>query len=499
MDFSLRRDDSVPLYQQLRDGIRSAIDCGRLAPGQRLPSSRQLALDLNVSRITTTAAYSELEADGLIESRRGAGTYVTTPWRPTAIVRAATPSDVLPAWQSELTASSRPDQDRMMTDVSRFIRDGNYMSFGGARGDVRLFPLDLLRRTIADVLHQDSAGALDYELSAGYQPLRQTLANYLRRLGIDATAEDVIVTAGAQQAIDLLTRAITRPGDSVVVESPTYPGALQAFANHGLQLIDIPLDSNGMRIDILRRVLETQSPRLIYTVPTFHNPTGTVLSAARRRELVSLAHHYSIPIIEDDYLREVHFGSPVPPPLAAFDQHGNVIHVGSFSKSILPTMRLGYVVASGPLRERLIALRSITDVCSSSLTQRVLQRFLEDGSLHTYWKRTSRIYRRRQFAMIQALEAHFPVGTSWTVANGGHFLWITLPGEVDVDAVLNDAQAEGVSFSVGSPFFARPNKQPHMRLAFAPFTETEIQHGVQRIGRLAQRYLAVARGMREVS
>jgi DNA-binding transcriptional MocR family regulator len=213
------------------------------------------------------------------------------------------------------------------------------------------------------------------------------------------------------------------------------------------------------------------------------------MGAARRREVVALAERHGVPLVEDDYLREVRFGSPIPPPLAAFDGSGNVILVGSFSKSLLPSLRLGYVVARGPLRERLVALKRVADVGSSALLQRALHRCLESGAMHTYWRRASRLYRRRQQVMVQALRRHFPAGTRWSAAQGGLVLWVRVPGGASVDALLDEALAAGVSFAAGSAFFARPADQPFMRLSFAAQPEGEIERGIAILGRMLRAQL----------
>jgi 2-aminoadipate transaminase len=489
MVFALEPGGELPLYQQIRDGLRAQIEAGALTPGRRLPSSRQLARDLGVSRITAASAYAELEAEGMIEARAGSGTYVATPWSPAGPHAPGPVAARLPSWQSGLGREGSAERERMMRESARSNASG-LVTFAWARGDVTLFPTVELRRAIADAIENDGPPSLQYEQSEGYGPLRSWIAAHLRLAGVELADDDVIVTAGAQQAIDLLTRVFLRAGDRVVVEAPTYPGALEAFESAGAEIVEVPLDGEGMRADLLAGLLERHRPRLVYTIPTFHNPTGTVMSAGRRREVVALAERHAVPLVEDDYLREVRFGSPIPAPLAAFDADGNVILIGSFSKSLLPSLRLGYVVARGPLRERLISLKRVADVGSSALLQRALHRCLESGTMHTYWKRASRLYRRRQQAMVQALRRHFPPGTAWSAAPGGLMLWVRVPGAASVDALLDQALAAGVSFAAGSAFFARPADQPYMRLSFAALPEAEIERGIAILGRLVRAQLA---------
>lgn len=492
MVFSLQPDIDVPLYLQIREGLRSDIVAGVMAPGTRLPSSRQLAADLGVSRITVANAYAELEAEGLVEARAGSGTFVlpSGSWALAAAQDTGNTMGSLSSWQERLPAGPAMARDRMLQEALRPPAANEIVSFAGSRGDVRLFPVTAFRRIAAQVMHEDGAVALDYEASEGYLPLRQAIAAYLRKLGVCAKPEQVLITAGAQQAIDLLARALLEPGDPVVVESPSYPGALVAFESRRATLIGVPLDAEGMRADALERALRQHQPRLIYTVPTFHNPTGIVMSAARRCEVVRLAHRYGVPILEDDYLREVRFGSPIPPPLAVCDRHGDVIHVGSFSKSLLPALRLGYVVAHGPIWERLAALKRASDICSSALLQRALCRYLESGAMQAHWKRLSRAYRRRQAAMVAALRRHFPPGARWVPADGGAVLWVKVPEGISVTRLLDQALRAGVSFAAGAAFFPEPADQPFMRLNFAALQEEQIERGIAVLGKLLREQLA---------
>jgi DNA-binding transcriptional MocR family regulator len=245
-----------------------------------------------------------------------------------------------------------------------------------------------------------------------------------------------------------------------------------------------------MRMDMLRQFLETESPRLIYTVPTFHNPTGVIMSATRRRELVTLAHEYGVPVLEDDYMREIRFGSPIPPPIASFDRYGNVIHIGTFSKSLMPALRLGYVVARGDLRERLIMLKRTADICSSSLIQRALNRYLISGEVQKHWKRVSRLCRRRQATMVAALERYFPESARWSVVEGGFAIWISLPPHISARRLLDESLKQNVSFAPGELFFIEPADQPFLRLGFAPVHEEQIERGVKVLGNLIRQQSA---------
>lgn len=481
-----------PLYRQLTETLRRQIAVGALPAGTRLPSSRQLARDLCVSRITVVTAYDELEAEGIVESRAGSGTYVLPPWQPPRPVprddgTVDLPAiDDQPAWQSRVSLAVNPERAELLGHVLRGPLTTDTIGFAWGAGDPRLIPLPEFRRVLVAILDRDGALALGPEGGSGYPPLRCWLADYLRLNGLDVTSDDVLVTGGTQQTISLVTETLLRPGDAVITESPTWPGALEAFAAAGARVIGVPLDRGGMQLDSLLAVLEREQPRLIYTVPTFQNPTGVVMSARRRGALCALAARYGVPILEDDHVREVRFGQPIPPPLAAFDGRGNVIHAGGFTKSLIPTLRLGYVVARGPLREALIARKRVADLFGSALMQRALTAFLESGAVARHWRRVSRVYHRRHTAMLRALERHFPSGSQWRGVSGGLVLWVRVPENISVAALHGAALAEGIGFARGAAFFVEPADQPYLRLNFAAVEESEIERGIAILGRLAE-------------
>jgi DNA-binding transcriptional MocR family regulator len=481
-----------PLYQQITETLRREIADGTLSAGTRLPSSRQLARDLRVSRVTVATAYAELEAEGVVEARAGSGTFVLPPWvspRPagrSGETAATPPATALPPWQRDLVSTVNAEREEMLGHVLRGPLTPDAVGFAWGAGDPRLIPMTDFRRALVDVLDRDGPAALGPEGGAGYPPLRHWLADYLRQMGLDATPDDILVTGGTQQTISLVAETLLHPGDCVITEAPTWPGALEAFETVGARVVGIPLDRAGMRHDCLVQALESEQPRLIYTVPTFQNPTGAVMSARRRRAVCALAEQYGVPILEDDHVREVRFGQPIPPPLAAFDRCGNVIHAASFTKSLIPSLRIGYVVTRGPLREALIARKRTADLFGSALMQRTLVAFLESGAVARHWRRVSRIYQRRHAVMLRALERHFPPGSQWSGVSGGLVLWVRVPEGISVASLHGTALAAGVGFVRGAAFFPEPADQPYLRLNFAAVDECEIERGIAILGRIMQ-------------
>jgi GntR family transcriptional regulator/MocR family aminotransferase len=290
---------------------------------------------------------------------------------------------------------------------------------------------------------------------------------------------------------------LLRPGDVVLVESPTYVGAIDLFRSMGVRLIGIPMDDQGILIDRLEEAMRTAHPRLLYTIPTFQNPTGTSMSGMRRRQLIALADRYNVPIAEDDFVGDLRFEGRAQPALRALDPGGRVIYISTFSKMLMPGLRVGFLAASGPAFERLVARKRSIDLTSSNLLQRALEAYITVGRYQAHLRKATRIYRKRRDAMVAALGRHMAQGTEWTVPQGGLFLWARLPGGLSSNDLYPLAVREGVTFAPGSFFFPGEKAQPYMRLNFAAHPPEMIDEGVRRLGRVVR--LALSGGRRSVA
>lgn len=486
----------VPLYRQVYQRVREEIAAGRLAPGTRLPSSRQFATDLGVSRLTVSNAYRALEADGIIVTRERSGTFVAAaPTGGEAANVVKLPIGRQPEWDAGLAAALSPRETMLRQVLASFGAD-DAVPFSWGAGDPAMFPGDEFRVIINRALRRKGAASLGAEHTEGNPCLRTALARYLQQLGIAVEADEVVVTTGSQQAISLVADVLLSPGDGVVVESPTWPGALEAFSLRGARLLPVPVDRNGMDIGVLEDLLARERPRLIYTVPTFHNPTGAVMSAERRRRLVTLARRCQVPVLEDDALREVRFGAPLPPPLASLDDRGNVINIGSFTKALLPAARIGYLSGPCGLREAVVSRKRWADMFCSPLMQIALAEYLESGQAVRFWKRCNRVYAGRQNAMLDALDRHMPASVRWHRVGGGPQMWLRLPDCLSVRALFVDAVEAGVPFAPGEAFFPEPRDQPYLRLNFAVVDEERIARGVAKLSALVRSALRGA-GKRE--
>ena len=487
MRIPLDRQSQEPLYQQIEQHLRQGILSGGLAAETRLPASRQLARDLGVNRITVENAYSELEADGLIFSRVGSGTYVLPP-DPLPAVPPTSRETPWPLWQEVLQPKSGGYKPGSTEAMLRAAGHAHPISFASGISDNRLFPAEEFRKTIQTVMRRDGMAAMDYGERSGYGPLRESIAHILASQGLQTRPENILITAGSQQAIALAAQVILNPGDVILVESPTYSSAIDLFRALGFRIVGIPMDGQGMQVEKLEKLLQQHHPKLIYSIPNFHNPTGTCLSSTRRRELIVLSDRYNVPILEDDFVGDMRYEGRAQPSLKALDPGGQVIHVSTFSKMLMPGLRVGFLVADGPVYDSLLELKRLSDVATATLIQRALEAYVTVGRYQAYLRRACPIFRKRRDAMLAAIQRHLPEGVSVTPPQGGLFLWVRLPDQIPADELLPLACEEGVGFAPGRSFFPEGNcGRDWMRLNFVASSEEESEEGMKRLRKAIKR------------
>ncbi len=489
MRIPLDRDGGAPLYQQIERYLREQIRAGGLPAETRLPATRQLAADLGVSRITVKNAYAALESDGLIGSREGSGTFVMPAAQRQPPAGGA--GRTWPLWQLPFGAE---EEERDVPPAQPGAHP-QPIAFTGV-GDPREFPVKDLLSAVQRVVRRDGAAALEYGgFDHGYAPLRQTVTQVLASQGIQAHPDRVLITAGSQQGLALVCQTLLRPGDTVLVESPTYNLALELFRAQGLRAVGVPIDQDGMRTDALEPLLQ-QGPRLVYTIPNFQNPSGACLSAPRRRQLLALAQRYGVPILEDDFVGDLRYQGRALPAIKALDPGGQVIYTGSFAKMLMPGLRVGYLLADGPVFGRLVRQKRVSDLTTSTLMQRALDVFVTVGRYQAHLRRSCRLYGQRRDAMLAAVRRHLPAGVEHSPPQGGLFLWLGLPAGLSAEELLLLAAEEGVLFAPGGRFFPDPAEgERFLRLNFAVQTPADIDEGVRRLG-AALRRLTSRRSLR---
>ena len=491
MRIPLDRDSPIPLYIQIKDFLKDEILSGVLLANTKLPSTRKLAQTLGVNRITVTNAYEELDAEGLIYSRLGSGTYVTSlEWVTKEGLQGSSIQHEWPLWQQELmNRSSLPTKlDELLPPPTPSTSD--IISFAGGLGSKELFPIDDFRKALQRVLRRDGAEAGEYGDRAGFPPLRTTISHILASSGVKTSPDQILITSGSQQAFSLVANLILRPGDVVLVENPTYPGAIDLFSSLGAKLVGVPVDEHGMQVDYTEELLHTVHPSLIYSIPTFQNPTGVCVSGYRRRKLIALAERFNVPILEDEFVGEMRYEGVAQPTLKALDPEGYVIYVGTFSKMMMPSLRIGYIVASGPVYERLLVWKRIYDLATSNLIQRALDAFITVGRYEAHLRRTCKLYRHRRDVMIRALPRHIPVETKWITPSGGMYVWVEMPEGFSTTELLPIALEEKTEFTPGRPYFSNQKRDNYLRLNFAMNPPEEIEEGLRRLGKAIQHYVA---------
>lgn len=470
----------IPLYQQIEDHLRKSILSGNLPVDTRLPASRQLARDLGVNRTTVENAYSALEAEGLVFSKMGSGTYVLPVYPIPSIPK--NNSDTLPLWQMNLQKNVFATSDTA-EDMLQASGHTHPINFASGISDARQFPVEEFRKVIQSVMRRDQIDALEYGERRGYAPLREGIARILASQGLQTHPENVLITAGSQQAIFLASQVLLKPNDIVLVEDPTYSAALDLFRTLGVQIVGIPVDSQGMQVEKLETLLQQYHPKLIYTIPNFHNPTGTCLSSARRRELILLAGKYNVPILEDDFVGDLRYEGHTQPSLKSLDPGGQVIYVSTFSKMLMPGLRVGFIVADGPVYDSLLNFKRLSDLATSTLIQRALDAYMTVGRYQTYLHRSNQIFRARRDAMVNAIKKYLPDHVNYEIPKGGLFIWLRLPKSISANELLPIACKEGVAFSPGNSFFIDGiSGEDWLRLNFASQPVEDIEEGVKRLG-----------------
>jgi 2-aminoadipate transaminase len=479
MIFALDRESRIPLYLQIVTQVRRMIDRGAIKAGDRLPANRELAKTLGVNRSTVTTAYDELAAEGLITSRVGSGTFVCG--LPADLFskgeRARKPLSPLP-WGAMLADQPR-DEEWLIGNIDP---PKDTLSLDYALPAPELFPLDEFRRSVDRVLRREARGLLQLGASEGYAPLQQFLVSHMARAGVDVEPGEMLITDGCQQSLDLIRRILVRPGEEVVIENPTYPGAISIFCGHGSKYTSVPAGNRGLDLEILEDVLEQRRPKLIYTIPSFQNPTGVTMDLESRRRLIELAAKYRVPIIEDDIYRELRYEGAALPPIKALDQYGLVIYINSFSKIGFPGLRVGWIVAPSLVIDFLKVVKQQTDLHTSLLAQAAISEFSREGLLIKHINRCRKAYSERRDCLLAALEQYFPDEATWNRPEGGMAIWVRLPESLNATNIQVQAAERKVSFCPGERFYSCSPELNTLRLSFTMCPQSMIEEAVKRLG-----------------
>ena len=368
-------------------------------------------------------------------------------------------------------------------EILKVTEQPEIISFAGGLPAPELFPVDNVLHATERVLRESGAAALQYSPSEGFAPLRESFAVESRKRGIDCCAEDILITTGSQQPLDLAGKIFLDAGDCVLTESPTYMAAIQAFQTYGAHFASASTDNEGLIPEELPALIERERPKFLYTIPNFQNPTGVTLTAERRKTLYSIAAHYGLTVLEDDPYGSLRYAGKTIPPIKALDTEGIVIYLSTISKTIAPGLRVGWAVASKKIRGKLTIAKQAADLHTSSLDQRIVHRYLADYDSEAHIELIRRSYGERYSIMDVTLAETMPPGFAWTHPEGGMFLWVTCPEGVNTNELMREAFARKVLFVPGQDFFSNAPGLKYMRLNFSNASPEQIRKG---IGRLAE-------------
>ncbi|MGB1285822.1 MAG: PLP-dependent aminotransferase family protein [Aggregatilineales bacterium] len=476
VSIQIDRASEEPIYRQLIRQIRLQIESGQLPAGTRLPASRHLAKQVDVSRISVVNAYAELRSQGYLSAHAGRGTFVAKDINPSA--------GQLSNSVQHAQEDTGKHADSSMRDMMRLSSRSGVINFSHGSPPPEFFPVAHLREALNMALDHDGASALSYEAAEGYLPLRAGVRDYVRALGIMCRTDNVLITGGAQQGVDLVIQALVAEGQTLITSNPTYLGVIDIARARRIQVHGIPMDEHGMRMDMLENYLLEQKPRLIFVQPDFQNPTGQVMALHRRRQLINLANEHRVPVVEDQVYHEFRFDGESIPPLKALDDTGNIIHISAFTKMLLPGLRIGYIIADGAHHERLVRVKLAADISTSGLNQRAMHIMMERGVLSRQLERNNRELRRRRDTALTAAETYFPPGTRWSVPQGGLYMWVQLPrtGPTVAELFIQALQMN-VAFAIGRVFHTDGCGNYHMRLNYGLQSPENIERGFRYLGR----------------
>jgi 2-aminoadipate transaminase len=400
-------------------------------------------------------------------------------------------------WDHRFAQRTQRMAGSAIRELLKFTEEPDVISFAGGLPAPEVFPIDEFKKACIRVLDDYGPQALQYGTTDGYVPLREMIARHSCRYGIEVTIDNILITSGSQQALDLLGKIFINRGDRVLVESPTYLGALQAWNAYGAEFIPVPFDDDGMITNELEDRLRI-GPKFIYVLPNFQNPTGVTLSFERRLHLIELAERYGVPIIEDDPYGQLRFEGENLPALNVLDSQtrtqngcysGNVIYLSTFSKTLAPGIRLAWVIAPPEVIHKLVLAKQGADLHTATFNQMVAHEVGRGGFLDRHVKHIREVYHERRDVMLDTLQEHMPEEVRWTHPMGGLFLWATLPNKVNTSDLLKEAVKKRVAFVPGQPFFPGGGGENTMRLNFSNATPEKINEGIARLGSVVKNFL----------
>ncbi len=411
--------------------------------------------------------------------------------------------DKLPGVEGLMESLDRLYSDRAgkmrkseIRELLKVTQDPEIISFAGGLPNPKSFPIDDLKSVVTHVLNEYGTSALQYGTTQGLDHLRESIVERSSKDGINSNKDNVIITTGSQQALDTVGKIFLNPGDVALVGLPTYLGGINAFRSYEANLIGIPLDKDGMIVDVLEEKIkellnDNVTPKFIYVVPTFQNPAGVVMPESRRKRLIEIANEYDLIVVEDDPYGKLRFDVPAIKPVKAFDDEGRVIYMSTFSKILSPGFRLAWTIANEELTRKMIICKQALDLCTNTFTQYIADEFIKSGSLDLHIMKICEMYKPKKDIMMDAMNNYFPENCEWNKPDGGMFAWATLPEGIDTEIMFLDALKEKVAYVHGKAFCVDGSGGRSMRLNFSYSTNEQIEEGIKRLGSVIKNKMKV--------
>lgn len=477
----LTKPTSAPLYVELADSLQQLVEQGTLRPGHRVPSVRRMALQRDVSISTVLQAYTMLENRGFLEARPQSGYYV----RPRLPLNIPEPRMARP-----MAKPSYVGVNDLTAEVLAHSVDPSYVSLGAACPAPSLFPTKKLARILGSAARNDPSLIGRYSMTWAYEPLTREIARRYLQAGAALSHDELVITVGCTEALNLALRAVTKPGDTVAVETPAYFGILQMIQSLNLRVLEIPTDlREGLCLDAFRDAIVQNEVKALFVMPSYQNPLGSCMPDAKKEKLYQLLTEFDIPAIEDDIYGDIHFSERRPKPLKAWDRDGRVLLCSSFSKTLAPSLRVGWI-APGRYLERVRRLKFTNTLGTPVILQKTISDFLRDGGYDHHLRSIRRAYQNQLHLFSQAILRFFPAGTRLSRPQGGFVLWLELPAGVDTMKLYNDALKQRINTAPGALFSVKDRYRNCLRLNCGiPWSDT-IASAVESVGTLAKQQLA---------
>nr|WP_239585742.1 PLP-dependent aminotransferase family protein [Lysinibacillus composti] len=478
IEWKPQKSSSEPLHLQISNYMKKKILNGEWTIGMKIPSQRMLAHHFEVNRSTIVTALEELAADGLIDSKVGSGTrVVNNTWS----LLASTPP---PDWISYVHSGIHEPNMNIIQKINEAEANRAFIRLGTGELSPDLLPNEQMKKFLQ--MDVGESLTLGYEEPKGSLELRKTISHYLKKKGIDATPSSILIVSGAIQALQLISIGLLKRGSVILHETPSYLNSVHVFQSAGMNLFGIPLDAEGIQTDSVVRLKRQHQASLLYTIPSFHNPTGTLMSDKRRQQLVEICQKEALPIIEDDVYGELWLDTPTPNPMKASDQQGNVLYIGSVSKSLSPGLRIGWIVGPEPVIHRLADIKMQTDYGSSSVSQYIVNKWIKSGLYEEYLNQIRVELKKRRDFTIELLNKYFSDLAEWNIPKGGFYIWFQIKSDISTRKLFEVALQAGILLNPGSVY--DKNDQQHLRLSYAYASLVDLEKGLKRLAELIKEF-----------